>query len=354
MTGKIDRTVTACDVAKAAGISQSTVSRVLNNKAEGFISEATRTRVLEAARELGYTPNPLAQALRKGKTNLVGIVLRDINDPLFALLVSEISMQMRSFGYHLILIDAQSDPQEALEMKAILDTRHTDGLIIMGDLPNGQEALQQVVNANRAVVSLYRKPYPGIGSVVTVDHHKGIELGLQHLLELGHDRIGFLGYDWLDDIEYRQEAFMAILKKAGKPLNPDWLRIGKGGIEGGYETMKAMQSLRSRPTAVVACDDITAIGAVRAATETGLVIPNDISIIGFDDILLSRYTSPPLTTIRMPVRSIAAKACKLLTGFINTNTTPPTRVYKIKPEIVVRGSTGRCRKAARASRRSRR
>ena len=348
MNGKIDRNITAFDVARVAEVSQSTVSRVLNNKAEGFISEATRARVLKTARELGYMPNPLAQALRKGKTNLIGIVLRDINDPLFALLVSEISIQMRGFGYHLILINAQSDPQEALEMKSILDTRHTDGLIIMGDLPNGQEALQQVVNANRAVVSLYRKPFAGIGTVVTVDSHAGIEQGLLHLFNLGHERIGFVGYDWLDDVQYRQDAFIEIMKTRGMLLDPGWIQIGKGGIEGGYSTMKNMLALPAKPSAVVACDDTMAIGAIRAATEAGLVIPRDISIVGFDDIPLSQYISPPLTTIRMPVKTIAAKVCTLLTGFIKVDMTPPTKVYKIKPEIVVRGSTAPIQNAKNA------
>jgi DNA-binding LacI/PurR family transcriptional regulator len=337
---RINSKVTAFDVAKAAGVSQSTVSRVLNNKAENFISKETRVRVLETARNLGYIPNPLAQALRMGKTNLVGIVLRDINDPLFALLVSELSIEMRNFGYHLLLINAQSDPQEALQMRSILDTRHTDGLIIMGDLPNGQEALQQVVESNDAVVSLYRKPYPGIGSVVTVDHYRGIELALTHLFELGHEKIGFLGYDWLDDIEYRQEAFVSIMDKNKKPTQPEWIQIGKGGIEGGYTTMKSMLQQQERPTAFVACDDTIAIGAVRAAAESGLVVSQDISIIGFDDIPLSKFITPPLTTIKMPVSSIAKKVSRLLIDFINKKSQPETKVYRIKPEVVIRGSTG--------------
>lgn len=103
--------------------------------------------------------------------------------------------------------------------------------------------------------------------------------------------------------------------------------------------MKNLLSLPSKPSAVMACDDTMAIGAVRAATEAGLAIPQDISVVGFDDIPPSRYISPPLTTIRMPVKAIAAKVCRLLTGFINVDKTPPTKVYKIKPEIVVRGST---------------
>lgn len=331
--------ITALDVARAAGVSQSTVSRVLNKKTAGFISTATQDRVLAAARDLGYMPNPLAQALRRGKTHLIGIVLREIDDPVFSLLASHLSIRLRSLGYHLILINAQSDPREALEMKDVLDTRHADGLIIMGDLLNGQDELQQVVSMNRAVVSLFRKPFAGIGSVVTVDNERGIELALGHLFDLGHEAIGFLGYDWLDDTELRREAFERIMMSAGKTIDPRWVQVGKGGIDGGYETMKAMFTLPVRPTAVVACDDLTAIGAMSAATDMGIDVPRALSIVGFDDIYLARCVRPRLTTVRMPVEEISAEVCRLLIGFIDSKKKPQTRIHRIAPELVVREST---------------
>jgi len=240
-------------------------------------------------------------------------------------------------------INAQSDPREALEMKDVLDTRHADGLIIIGDLLNGQEELRQVVSMNRAVVSLFRKPFPGIGPVITVDNDRGIELGLRHLFELGHEKIGFLGYEWLDDTELRQEAFQRFLKASGKDVHPQWIQIGKGGTEGGYSTMKAILSLDDRPTAIVACDDLMAIGAITAAAEAGIDIPGDMSVIGFDDIHLARYMHPPLTTIRMPVQAISQKVCRLLVDFIASPQPPQTRVYKIRPELIVRESTGACK-----------
>lgn len=331
--------ITALDVARAAGVSQSTVSRVLNSKTAGFISAATQGRVLATAKELGYTPNPLAQAFRRGKTHLIGIVLREIDDPVFSLLASHLSIRLRSLGYHLILINAQSDPREALEMKDVLDTRHADGLIIMGDLLNGQAELQQVVSMNRAVVSLFRKPFPGIGSVVTVDSKKGIALALEHLFGLGHSRIGFLGYDWLDDTELRREAFARLMKGSGKTVDSRWIHAGKGGIDGGYDTMKAILSLPARPTAVVACDDLTAIGAMSAATDMGVGVPREMSIVGFDDIYLSRCVRPRLTTVRMPVEAISTKVCRVLIGFIESKSKPQTRIYRIAPELIVREST---------------
>jgi DNA-binding LacI/PurR family transcriptional regulator len=296
--------------------------------------------VLQTAQELRYTPNPLAKALRNGKTKLIGIVLRDINDPLFALLVSHLSIRLRGLGYHLILINAQSDPQEALEMRGILDTRHTDGLIIMGDIPGGQEALQQVGSSNAAVVSLFRKQYPGIGSVVTVDSLLGIGLGLRHLRDLGHERIGFLGYQRLDDTELRRDAFITLMGEAGRRVEPGWVQMGDGGMEGGHASMKALLASAEPPTGVIACDDTMAVGAVRAASDAGLSVPGDVSVVGFDDIPMSCYLTPALTTIRMPVEAISARVCSLLMRFIDTAEPLPTRIYRVKPELIIRGSTG--------------
>jgi DNA-binding LacI/PurR family transcriptional regulator len=337
--GRESHSVTSHDVATAAGVSQSTVSRVLNKKAAGFISTSTRNRVLKTARELGYVPNPMARALRRGKTNLVGIVLREVDDPVFALLSSHLSVEMRRLGYHLILINAQSDPREALEMKDLLDARHADGLIIIGDLLNGQDELQQVVSQSRAVVSLFRKPFPGIGPVVTVDNDKGVALGLHHLLRLGHRQIGFLGYEWLDDTELRQAAFQRLMKSSGCVVLPQWIQMGQGGVEGGYRTARIVLAARDRPTAIVACDDLTAIGAIRAAEELGLDVPRDISVIGFDDIHLARYFKPSLTTVRMPVKEISSKVCSLLVDFMTGSRSPRTELFRIQPKLIVRGST---------------
>ena len=327
---KVNEIPTSLDVAKAAGVSQSTVSRVLNRKAQKFISPTTRRRVFKVAEELGYSPNPMAKALRNGKTNLIGIVLRDINDPLFALVISHLSNMLRGHGYHLILINAQGDPQEALEMRMVVDARHIDGLIIMGDLPKGQEALKRVVSSHTALVSLFRQHYPGIGSVVTVDPFKGIELALRHLIDLGHERIGFLGYNWLDGTGLRRDAFIAIMKDVGKPIEPGAIQIGDGGMEGGYNTMKAMLALQNRPTAVIASDDTMAVGAVRAASDAGLSVPQDVSVVGFDDIPISRYLIPALTTVRMPVEAISTKVCSMLLRFIGAAQTPPTRIYRVE------------------------
>lgn len=334
------RKVTAVDVARDAAVSQSTVSRVLNNRDTGFISATTRKKVLEAAARLDYAPNPFAQALREGRTHLIGLVLRDIGDPMHAKLVSQISVMLRRAGYHLIIIQTQSDPEQALEMRSVLNARHADGVIILGDLPNGQEALEKIVEANHAVVSMYRRFYPGIGRIVTVASDTGVALALDHLRSLGHRRVGFIGYDWLDDVGLRKDAFVQSYDQFGIESRPEWLVMNGDGIEGGYGSMRRILSLPQRPSAIIACDDEIALGAIRAIAEAGLRIPQDISIVGFDDIPMAKYSNPPLTTLRMPVSEICRKTCDVLLKLISGRMASKSSVFKVKPSLIVRSSTG--------------
>ena len=151
--------VTARDVAELVGVSPSTISRVLNNNASTLISETTRQRVLAAAEQLGYTPDPIARALRGKKSNLLGLIVREIADPFFARFISELSVQARARSYHLVLGHAQSDPEEALTMTDVLDTRHTDGVIVLGDLKNDEATLQEMLVGKHAVVAVCRGPH---------------------------------------------------------------------------------------------------------------------------------------------------------------------------------------------------
>src|SRR5512139_1999713 len=145
---------TAKDVARLAGVSQSTVSRILSGDSAPFFSEKTRRKVLKVAAELNYSPNPLARALRGKQTYLIGLIVRGISDPFLASLVSEISMQAHSLGYQVVLGHAQSDPDEVLQISNVLDTRHTDGVIILGDFKEDRSAIREILEGRRAVVAI--------------------------------------------------------------------------------------------------------------------------------------------------------------------------------------------------------
>jgi LacI family transcriptional regulator len=194
---------TAKDVARLAGVSQSTVSRILSGDSSPFFSEKTRRRVLKVAADLNYSPNPLARALRGKQTQLIGLIMRGINDPFMASLVSEISMQARSLGYQVVLGHAQSDPDEVLQISNVLDTRHIDGVIILGDFKEDQAAIREILEGRRAVVAICRGDARAKAITINSDNQAGMQSLLDHLINLGHRRLAFIDGGWAGDLKER-------------------------------------------------------------------------------------------------------------------------------------------------------
>jgi DNA-binding LacI/PurR family transcriptional regulator len=333
--------VTARDVAELVGVSPSTVSRVINNNAGNLISEATRQRVLTAAEQLGYTPDPIARALRGKKSNLLGLIVREIADPFFARFISELSVQARARNYHLVLGHAQSDPEEALTMTNVLDTRHTDGVIVLGDLKNDEDALQEMLAGKHAVVAVCRGPSPASLYTVNTDNFAGTVGLLDHLFELGHRRFGYIDGGWLGDLRERLEAFITYIQERNLTLRDGWFQAQSNNAEGGYRGMQALIELRDRPTAVFVADDIMAIGALKAAADAGLHVPNELSVVGFDDIDLARFFCPALTTMRQPIDAMSERVLTLILQLINNpHGQQEKTLVRIPPVLVVRQSTG--------------
>lgn len=332
---------TARDVAQRVGVSPSTVSRVLNNTDSQLISAGTRQRVLEAAAELGYTPDPIARALRGKRSHLLGLIVREIADPFFARFIAELSVQARALNYHLVLGHAQSDPQEALAMTSVLDTRHTDGVIVLGDLKDDEAALHEMLAGNHAVVAVCRGPSPASLYTVNIDNFAGTYALLDHLRALGHRRFGFIDGGWLGDLRERREAFLGYIREHDLPLLPDWIQAEANNAGGGYRAMQVLLGLKERPTAVFAADDIMAIGALKAVTDAGLQVPRDISIVGFDDIDLAQFFCPALTTMRQPIDAMSAQVLKLILDLIDSPQRPQEEtLIRIPPVLVIRQSTG--------------
>jgi DNA-binding LacI/PurR family transcriptional regulator len=333
--------VTARDVAERVGVSTSTVSRVLNNNASELISEETRQRVLQAAAQLGYTPDPIARALRGKKSNLLGLIVREIADPFFARFISELSVQARDLNYHLVLGHAQSDPEEALTMTDVLDTRHTDGVIVLGDLKDDEAALQELLAGKHAVVAVCRGPSPASLYTVNTDNYAGTYSLLEHLYELGHRRFGFIDGGWLGDLRERREAFVQYIKNRHLEFRQAWIQAQSNSPAGGYAAMRSLIDQPTRPTAVFASDDMMAIGALKAVADAGLQVPDDISVVGFDDIELAKFLCPALTTMRQPIDAMSQHVLELMLELINEPQLQREQtLIRIPPELVVRQSTG--------------
>jgi DNA-binding LacI/PurR family transcriptional regulator len=334
--------VTARDVAALAGVSQSTVSRVLNpNGASTFISAKTAERVREAVRQLNYSPHPIARALRGENTHLIGLLVREISDPFFAEFIALLSSQVRAHGYNVVLGHVHSDPSEALNITQTFDDRQLDGVICMGDFRDDMPFLMTILKSKRPAVALchgqMRVPIPA----VNCNNASGVKMLLDHLIALGHYRFAFLDGGWLGDIRLRREAFMEYFTTRNIKASIATLQADANSYQGGYDAMMSLLGLAPRPTAVLASDDQMAMGALRAATQSGFKIPGDLSITGFDDCELASFTSPNLTTIRQPKDEMGRQAIDLLFAQMRGEAIPSESMYiEVMPELVVRESTG--------------
>lgn len=209
----------------------------------------------------------------------------------------------------------------------------------IGDLRDDETALQEMLRDHSAVVALCRGSSKTAIPTVNTDNRQGMKLVLDHLLGLGHRRLAFLDGGWLGDIRERRETFAALLADFGLALPEAWIQTEVNSSEGGYRAMQAILALPERPTTVIASDDLMAIGALRAAADAGLHVPGDLSLVGFDDIVVARYLSPALTTVRQPVKEMCRTALRIMLEAVNGRPVMEMLI-QLSPELIVRESTG--------------
>ncbi len=328
------------DVAERAQVSQSTVSRVLNQSDSLVpISEETRQRVLAAARELGYRPNPLARGLRGSSVLLLGVIVRDVADLFFAQMISELSVLARANGYNLVLGHAGSSSSEALLLKDILDARHCDGVMVLGDMPDDEAIFEEIRRLPCPVVNLCRGQAVAGLPTVNVDNRKGTLLVLEYLTALGHLRIAMIDGGWVGDIRERHDAYRDFMAARGWGGAACSVLAERNDPVGGYRAMKALLSRPERPTAVFAADDGLAIGALKAAADLGVRVPDELSIASFDDVELAQFTIPALTTVRQPIEELARVGLQLLLDRIEGSRPAEAEpMIRVEPDLVIRQS----------------
>ena len=332
-----DRPLTMLDIARASGVSQSTVSRVLNGVVTTVpIAEVTRQRVLEAASRLGYRPNPLARGLRGAKTMLLGIIVREISDPFFAHAVEAVSMRARERHYNVVLGSAHSLADEAIELRAILETRHCDAIILLGDTRDQPRMLDDLSASRVPVVALWQGSALTGVDTVNVDNRAGIDAAIAHLADLGHRRFGFIGEGQHGDIRARLMAFVERLTALGMPPGSAHIVPAVNDPAAGADAFRRLASTADPPTAVVAATDHLAIGALHAAHDRGIDVPRQVSVVGFDDIQFAAYSAPPLTTVHNPITEMANLAADLA---IDRPSTSPSD-HLLAPTFTVRATTG--------------
>ncbi|HXG39319.1 MAG TPA: LacI family DNA-binding transcriptional regulator [Candidatus Limnocylindrales bacterium] len=330
------------DIARLAGVSQSTVSRVLNDAPTRVpIAPETRQRVVLAARRLGYRPNPLARGLRGAPTMLIGAIVRDITDPFFAGAIEALSVEAMGRGYNVVLGQCHGRADEALALTAVLETRHCDAIVLLGDVQDQPRLLADLKDARVPVVGLWQGSSPLEVPTIDVDNRAGIVAALEHLVGLGHRRIAFIGGRPLGDIREREAAYLAFMSERFGGVPDGYLQRTTNTPIGGETALQALLALPEPPTAVVTSTDTLAFGVLHGAHVVGCAVPDELSVVGFDDILLARYTVPALTTVRMPTAEIAAEGIRLaieLAREPNAAAREP-RVTVIPPSLIVRSST---------------
>jgi DNA-binding LacI/PurR family transcriptional regulator len=332
------------DIADAAGVAQSTVSRILNDAPVLIpVSDKTRARVHAIAQELDYQPHPFARALRGAPSMLLGAVVRDITDPFFAGAIEALSIQAKERGYSVVLGHARAAADEAVALTAVLQARQCDGIVLLGDLNNEPRLVEDLRRSHVRVVGLWhgaQQPSHGFPTV-SVNNRTGINAMLAHLIELGHRRIAFVGHDSHGDIREREAAYVEYLRTAGIEWRDSYVRHVANGIAGGEQAFSELQALSEPPTAILGATDVIAVGLIHAAYECGVAVPNELSIAGFDDIPMVAATVPGLTTVQMPVAEIVSAGVDLVIG--DTSFTdierPPQLVFE--PKLIVRRSTAR-------------
>jgi LacI family transcriptional regulator, repressor for deo operon, udp, cdd, tsx, nupC, and nupG len=320
--------VTSVDVARHAGVSQSTVSLVFSGKGRGRVSEATQERVRRAARELGYRPNVAAQALRLGTSRAVALLVPDVTNPFFSRVLRGAQRAAAAAGYTVALVDTANDRRWEAQSFEALRAGPVDGYLLfeMSD----PEALGREVP-----VVVMEAEAPGRPSV-RFDAGAGAAAAFEHLLELGHRRIGHLAAAFdAPTFHLREAARRRVLEAAG--IDPDEQPRAETpiGIDDARDV--ALELLDERPTAVMCDDDIIAAGLYLAARERGVRIPKDLSVIGFDDMDFARVLEPPLSTVALDAEQLGASSFELLEARMAGKSV--RRRIVLPAELTVRGST---------------
>ena len=328
-------------IAKRAGVSTATVSRTLNQS--GPVKAATARKVWRAATELNYYPNSHARALVSGRSRLIGLIVSDITNPFFPELIHTFEGLAAHKQYDLLLTSTDYDTARMTACLRRMLERKVDGVAMMtSEMDAG--SIKELARRNVPIVFMDVGQIGPRMSHVSIDYGNGVRQAVDHVVELGHRHVAFItGPLELHSARTRRQAFVDGLRQHGVPLERRFVREGTHTADGGEKAMNELLALTRRPTAVVCSNDWTAIGALHAIHAAGLRVPDDLSLVGFDDIPLSRYITPSLTSVRMSARDVGSAAFQALFSLIGGEHVEGN-VYQVATKLVVRDSTAKPRR----------
>jgi DNA-binding LacI/PurR family transcriptional regulator len=326
------------DIAKVAGVSHSTVSRAL--RGSPLVKAETKTRLQKLAREMGYSPDARARSLVMGQTQTVGVVVTTISDPFVAEVVQGIENTAHDHNYTVILCNSNAEPEREIAAVEMLRSKRVDAVIVTSSRI-GAHYLEHLERIGVPIVLINNHSEHGgrYTYSISVDNQNGGWLATSHLIERGHRRIAYVSRpsDRRSNRE-REGGYRQALTDARIPIDPALIVPSNGRVDGGERVLPALMSTQEPPTAVFCYNDLTAIGLLKAARETGVAIPRDLAVVGFDDILLAAYVCPPLTTVAQPKLEMGQKAMQMALDLISTKEGLVDIV--VSGELIVRESSG--------------
>src|SRR5579859_3813332 len=329
-----DKPVSLKILADYLGLCPATVSLVLNNVPGRSIPQETRDRVRAAAHKFNYQPSLLARSLRKQRTFTIGVLVPELSDGYHTMVMSGIGDHLMQEGYFYFSAHPRHKPDMVAEYPRLLVGRGAEGLIAI------DTALEHELPVHVVAVAGHKK-IPGVTNVV-LDHHHAAELALRHLHQLGHRHIAFMrGQPFSSDSDDRWRSIVAVARELGIEIRPELtIRLEKDltSPELGYPVVQQLLQLKRRFTALVSFNDIAAIGAIRALRDANLLVPEDVSVVGFDDIKAAAYHNPSLTTIRQPLHDMGQSAARILLQRIQGFKDYP-KECAVPPELIIREST---------------
>ena len=331
--------LTGHDVARAAGLSQSTVSRAL--RGDPRVAASTREHVLAVAQELGYVPSALGRNLSSRTTRTIGMVVTDISNPYYPNLIAPLHDELAALDYRMVLLTEQlpADGDAAQGLAGLID-RGIDGAVLTTSTLDG-DVPRQLAAWGLPFVFLTREVDGAVGDSAVVDNALGASLIAAEVARMGHRRIAAIfGPPDTSTGRDRERGFRAGLAAAGIELAADAVRHGGFVVEAGHAAMLELMALEDRPTAIACFNDLVAIGALNAARERGLRVPEDVSITGWDDLPMAAWAICRLTTVHQPMGEMARAAARLLVERIEGVATGPPRRVVFEPRLVLRATLG--------------
>ena len=338
---------TSSEVARRAGVSRTTVSFVLNNVRDQGISEATREKVLTAAREIGYEPNAAARSLAGGTTGTVGLVIPKAEhlyvDVFLAQLVASINQECHRHGLKMLIESSDDEGREPGGFVDLVRSRRIDGLIVVNPSVPGREHLGRLLEAGIPMV-VFGAGLPDMERYHTTGNDTSIsaKMAVNHLIGLGHTRIAFVNFaqpEYLA-VNERERGWRDAMAEHGLPIDPAWCAYADISAASGYRATRELLARQAPFTALFAGNDTIAFGAIRALNEAGLRVPEDVALVGYDDIPMAEFASPPLTTVRSDTIGLGRDAMTMLLALLRKETPVSTTNPEQLMELVVRESCG--------------